>query len=404
MPKEACQSMKTIGIFINSLRQFLVDIKIHIFVFLVAPLLISFMYSSIYKNILDPNRTLTKFTVAYIDLDKGDMSKPLKNIFTSEKLNKVVSLKNLSNKANVNNFLIDGTYSSAIVIPADFSANIRRGKSISIQVLKSPSAGVNGDIVYGIVNAYCSYLNMNNKVYSIILDNTKNPDLTQKIFNSVLPVITSDLNRSYLTFSPLVKAKTLDSSQEFSSNMLIMFSIFMALTQAISILIEAEHGTLNRIYSTATNRLSFYFGKLLATFIISLIQVLCFIIVSSLFIKVDYGNYYSLILIILIHASLITAITSILISLFKNTTVMGGIFAFLILIMTSISGGFYPSQYSPDFMRIASHFTINYWLKYLYSSNMMGESFLSIATVLITILILSGLIISLGAAKYKYTD
>lgn len=339
--------MKTIAIFINSLRQFLVDIKIHIFVFLVAPFLIALMYGSIYKNILDPNRTLTKFTVAYIDLDKNAMSKPLKNIFTEEKIKNVVNLKALSSKNNINNSLIDGTYSSAIVIPADFSKNIRNGKPVSIEVLKSPSAGVNGDIVYDIVNAYCSYLNTNNKVYSVILNNTKNADLTQKIFNAVLPVIDADLNRSYLTITPLAKAKVLDSSQEFSSNMLIMFSIFIG---------------------------------------------------------VNYGSPYSMIPIVFIHALLITSITAILISLFKNTTVMGGLFSFIILLMTSISGGFYPSQNVPGFMRVASHFTFNYWLKDLYSSNMMGDTFLSLGNVLVTILILSVAIISLGAAKYKYTD
>ena len=396
--------MKTIAIFINSLRQFLVDIKIHIFVFLVAPLLIALMYGSIYKNILDPNRTLTKFTVAYIDLDKSAMSKPLENIFTDNKLKKVVNLKALSSKNNINNSLIDGTYSSAIVIPADFSRNIRNGKPVSIEVLKAPSAGVNGDIVYDIVNAYCSYLNTNNKIYRTILNSTKNPDLTQKIFNSVLPVIDANINRSYLTITPLAKAKILDSNQEFASNMLIMFSIFMALTQGISILIEGEHGTLNRIYSTATNRLSFYFGKLLSTFTVSIIQVLCFITVSSIFIGVNYGSLYSMIPIVFIHALLITSITALLISLFKNTTVMGGLFSFIILLMTSISGGFYPSQNFSGFMREASHFTINYWLKDLYSSNMMGNSFLSIANILVAILILSVVIISLGAAKYKYTD
>jgi ABC-2 type transport system permease protein len=245
---------------------------------------------------------------------------------------------------------------------------------------------------------------MNNKVYSTILNSTKSSDLTQKIFNGVLPIINADLNRSYLTISPIAKAKILDSNQEFSSNMLILFSLLMALTMSISILIEGKRGTLNRIYSTATNRLSFYFGKLLATFTISIIQVLCFITVSSIFIGANYGNYYSLIPIILIHTVLITSITAILISLFKNTTVMGGFFSFLILIMSTLAGSFYPSEDSPGFIREASHFTINYWLKSLYSSNMMGDPFLSIASILITILILCCIIISLGAAKLKYTE
>lgn len=393
--------MKTISIFINSLKLFLVNIKIYVFVFLIAPFIFSFMYGTIYKNILNPNRTIDKFTVAYIDMDNSEESKPLEQIFNEDKLNRIVSLKKLPSSKDINNDLLQGTYTSAIIVPKNFSENIKANKQVSIEVLQSPSAGVNGEIIYDIVKAYCSYVNMNRSVYSVILENSKYEDLTKKIFNNMLPIIQLDLNKTYLTYTSLPKAKLLDSKQQFASSMLVMFSLFIVLNQAISILKEREEGTLIRIYSTATSKLSFYFGRLMATFSISIIQILCFLAVSSLFIGVNFGNYLRLIPVIIIHGIIIAAITSVLISLFKNTTLISIVFGFIVSIMSILSGSFFPADYYPGFMRSISHFTINYWINNLYTSNMLGDNFSSMLYIIVAMLIISTLAILLGAVKLK---
>lgn len=393
--------MKIISIFINSLKLFLVNIRIYVFVFLIAPFIFSFMYGTIYKNILNPNRTIDKFTVAYIDMDNSEETKPLEQIFNGDKLNRIVSLKKLPSSTDINNDLLQGTYTSAIIVPKNFSQNIQANKQASIEVLQSPSAGVNGEIIYDIVKAYSSYLNMNRSVYSVILEKSRDENLTKKIFNNMLPIIQSDLNKTYLTYISFPKAKLLDSKQQFASSMLVMFSLFIVLNQAISILKEREEGTLIRIYSTATSKLSFYFGRLMATFSISIIQILCFLAVSSLFIGVNFGNYLRLIPVIIIHGIIIAAITSVLISLFKNTTLISVVFGFIVSIMSILSGSFFPADYYPGFMRNISHFTINYWINNLYTSNMLGDNFSSMLYIIVAMLIISTLAILLGAVKLK---
>lgn len=394
--------MKTISIFINSLKLFLVNIKIYIFVFLLAPLIFAFMYGTIYKNILNPNRTIEKFKVAYVDLDGKGEAKPLEKIFEEGKLNKIVSLQRLSSTNNLNNDLLQGNYTAAIVVPKNFSQNIETNKKVSIEVLKAPSADTNGELVSDIVNNYCSYLNMNRSVYSTILSDSNNKDLTQKIFSRILPVIEADLNKTHLKYTSLPKAKLLDSNQQFAANMLIMSSLFIALAQAISILIEKKRGTLSRIYSTATNKQCFYFGKLIATFVISVVQIICFIVVSTLVIKVDFGNYLTMIPIILIHGLVITAITATIISLFDNISLVSVLFSLVVFMMSVLSGSFYPSDYYGDFIRKASHFTVNYWIKTLYFSNMFKDTFSSMAGMLTIILVISLFTISFGAVKLKY--
>lgn len=394
--------MKTFSIFINSLKLFLVNIKMYIFVFLIAPLVFSFMYGTLYKNILNPDRTIKKFTVAYVDLSNSKESKPLENIFNEAKLNKIISLEKLSTTNDVNDALLHGTYTAAVIIPKNFSQNIETNKKASIQVLKAPSAGVNGEIISDIVTSYCSYLNMNSSAYNVILENSKDETLTQKIFTSLLPIIDTDLNKTHLNYISLPKAKVLTFKQQFSSSMLIMFSLFIVLTQSSSILKERENGTLNRIYSTATNKLCFYFGKLLTTFIISTVQILCFLVVSSLFIGVNFGNNFTLIPIVIAHGIIITAFTAIIITLFKSINLISLLVSLIVVIMSIFSGSFFPTDYYTGFMREAPHFTINYWINNLYSSNMLNDSFSSIVGVLAIILVIASLCISFGAIKLKY--
>lgn len=394
--------MKTFSIFINSLKLFLVNIKVYIFVFLIAPLVFSFMYGTLYKNILNPDRTIKKFTVAYVDLSNSKESKPLENIFNEAKLSRIISLEKLSTTNYVNDALLHGTYTSAVIIPKNFSQNIETNKKASIQVLKAPSAGVNGEIISDIVTSYCSYLNMNSSAYNVILQNSKDEILTQKIFTSLLPIIDTDLNKTHLTYTSLPKAKVLTFKQQFSSSMLIMFSLFIVLTQSSSVLKEREDGTLNRIYSTATNKLCFYFGKLLTTFIISIVQILCFLVVSSLFIGVNFGNNFVLIPIVIAHGIIITAFTAIIITLFKSINLISVLVSFIVVIMSMFSGSFFPTDYYTGFMREAPHFTINYWINNLYSSNMLNDGFSSIVGVLAIILVIGSLCISFGAIKLKY--
>ncbi|AJA46978.1 ABC-type multidrug transport system, permease component [Clostridium pasteurianum DSM 525 = ATCC 6013] len=394
--------MKTISIFMNSLKLFLVNIKVYIFVFLIAPFIFSFMYGNMYKKILDPDRTIDKFQVAYIDMDKSPESKPLEQILRGDKLSKIVNLNNLSSLDNINSDLIKGNYTAAIVIPKDFSSNIGNNKEASIQVLQSPSAGVKGEIVYDIVKVYCSYLNMNRSVYSVIMKNLKDEVATEKMFKDITPLIEANLSKTYVTYTSLPKAKLLNYKQQFAPNMLIMFSLFIALTQAITVLKEREEGTVSRIYSTATSKLSFYFGKLLAVFSISLVQMICFLAVSILFIGVNFGNYLNLIPIMITHAVIISAITALLMVLFRNVNVLSVVFSFLAAIMSIFSGSFSPADYYPEFMRRISHFTVNYWINNLYTSNMLGDSFAYLFQIIAVMLVISAMVILLGAVKIKH--
>lgn len=358
----------------------------------------------IFKKITDPSRTLPAFSVMYINNDNSSLSKPLEEIFKNKKISSIVNLQKIPSTADVNSKLIDGTFSAAIIVPKNFSSNIMEGKSTSIEVLKAPSAGINGDFIDSIVTSYTKNLNVNRAVYSVLIKNTKDPAKTQEIYSSILPQITAVLNKNYIQYDNLSKTAKISSAQDFAANMLIMFSLFISMSAASTILLERENGTLSRIGATATSKFSYCFGRLLATFTISVIQITVFAAASSLISGVDWGNKLSMVLIVLSHSLIITAITSILIGLFKDQKKMNVSASLIIIIMSMFSGAMNPSDTIVGNFKTITHFSINYWLKECYSNIMLNSQFSDIALNLSVLALISMAFIIIGNLSFKYTD
>lgn len=396
--------MKTLDIYMNSMKQYLLSIKFYIVLYLIIPLVMSYAYGLIYKNITDENSTLPKFTVAYINNDTGSISNSLKGIFDNKKISNIVALKSLSSSGDINSKLTDGTYSAAIIIPENFSSNITEGKSTSIEVLKAPNAGAGGDFIEAIVSAYSKNVNVNRAVYSVLLTNTKSANQTQEIFNRVLPQITAILNKSYVQYDNLAKTKKINSSQDFAANMLIMFSLFISMSAATTILLEHENGTLNRIASTSASKFNYCFGRLSAVFTISIIQITMFIIVSSLVSGVDWGNKLSMAVNIIVHSLIIVGITSILMGLFKDQKKMNVSASLIFIIMSMLSGAMNPSEYIVGTFKTISHFSINFWIKACYTNNMLGDSLSTTGTSLLVLVLIAMVLIATGSLSYKYTE
>lgn len=396
--------MKTLNIYINSLKQYLLQIKLYILMFLIIPLIMSYIYGIIYKKMADPNRTLPSFSVMYINNDGDELSKPLEEVFNNKKISSIVHLQKFSKTIDVDSKLIDGTYSAAIIIPKNFSSNIEKGKNVSIEVIKAPSAGVNGDFIDSIVTSYTKNLNVNSAVYSVLINTTKDAGVTQQIYNSILPQIMGILNKNYIQYDNLSTTKKISSSQDFAANMLIMFSLFISMSAASTVVLERENGTLNRIAATSTSKLSYCLGRLLGTFTVSIIQITVFAVASSLISGVDWGNKLLFILTILLHSLIIAALTSLIIGLFKDQKKMNVFASIILIIMSMLSGAMTPSDYIVGSYKTLSHFSINYWIKSSYTNIMLGDSFSSISINFAMLLLISIIFIIIGNLSFKYSE
>lgn len=379
--------MKTLNIYILELKEFLVDIKFNLLIFIIMPFVISFLNGIFYSNIFDPYKALPSFKVVLFDKDKGNYSKSLENLLTSDKLKKVIDLKLENSPLAIDNDLINGVISVAIMIPPNFSMSVESGSTTSIEVKKAPSAGVNGEIIQNIITSYTQFISINKEVYRAINDSTKDTALTERLYQELLPQIIKLSSNNYVVSGSIDTVKKVSSKQYYAFSMFIMFSLFLITVGAGNILKERDNSTLLRLKSTKLNKLSFLAGKLLAIISFFLVLITAFIFLTKSVSGISWGNSTTnLIVVILVHCISISGLSILCGSLFKSQKTMRSALTFIIMLMSFLGGSFFPTESTGKVMDFIAHFTINYWLEKCYMGTMLGNPLTSIYSGLLILI------------------
>lgn len=379
--------MKTFNIYVLELKQFLSGIKFNILIFIIMPFVISLLDGIFYSNILDPNRTLPSFKVVLVDSDKGNYSRSLQNLLTSDKLKKTIDLKEEDSSVAIDKELINGKISVAIIIPPNFSKQVESGEVTSIDVKKSPSSGLAGDLIENIITSYTKFISIKGAVYSSLNKSTRDTQFTQKLYHELLPQIIILSSNNYVISGNIDKVKKVNSKQYYSFSMLIMFSLFLLTLGAGNILKERDNSTLSRLKSTNLNKLSFLTGKLLAVISLFLLQITSFIFLTKFVTGISWGNgTIDIIAVVLVHCISISGLSILCGSLFKSQKSMRTFLTFFIMLMSFLGGAFFPTLGTGKVMDFIAHFTINYWLEKCYMSTMLGNPLSSIYSSLLILI------------------
>ena len=144
-------------------------------------------------------------------------------------------------------------------------------------------------------------------------------------------------------------------------SMAILYLGFAMNSSAKSILSERENGTLPRLFCSPTKPHEIILGKMLGTFLIGLIQVLLFILLSSLILNLNWGSLFVVCLftltVVLASASwgiLIAAIS-------KNSGQASTIGVAVNLVFAAVAGNFYPRINFPPWLENLGYLTPNAW-------------------------------------------
>lgn len=395
--------MATKNIFLLEVKQFFSNIKTNIMLFIIAPFALALIYGVMFDKILDPDRTIPKFNVIFVNYDNGTLSKPLETVLNNDKVKSFINLTNSSDLNKTKNNLIKGNSSAAIVIPKGFSEDITKGIPASIEVLKAPSEETNGDIVSSIVSSYTENINVNRGLYLALNKNINDNEMKDKVLKELTSETYSILSKNYVSETSFEKSKKMSSKQYFSLTMFIMFGLFIATNGASFLLKEREDGILARIRSTSTKKGSYLAGKLLATFLTSLIQIASFMILTRLIMKVDWGNnIIFLVIMAVINALLVTGLSALFAGLFKTLKMLRVVTPFLLMIMASLSGSFYPIGNATGVMSVIPKLTFNYWLINGYSNVILGSPIPSVSLDIIVLLAISIAGLAVGCVSFKY--
>jgi len=394
--------MKVMQIFIKDIKVFLSSIKFFILLLLVLPITIGFLYGLMYERSFNPDRQLQKAKVALVDLDGGQYSSSLKSVFTNDAMKDFIDLQEVEDIDTVKKNLEKGDYSTAIVIPLNFSKDLLDRKNTVIKILKAPSAGFESSTVYDAVYSYVNILNSNSSLIGTLEDSLKDKSSIGIAMEKLMPDSISLETSPYVNTTNLEDVKKLNSKQYFFTSMLIFMSLFICLITAQGFIKEREDGTLKRLEAASLDISTLFTAKILCVFVLALVEITMIIGISSLFGVKWAGNYMNLILVILLQSFTITGITAFFMGVFRQGKILGVVFSLVTTLMACFGATFYPLMYSGGIARTLAEFTINYWMQLAYSGAILGKGINEFITPIVILLVTGTAGLIIGRLKFGY--
>ncbi len=142
----------------------------------------------------------------------------------------------------------------------------------------------------------------------------------------------------------------------------MMFLLFSITASATSLFDERNSGVTLRILSSPISRVDILWSKYLYNISLGIIQLMVLFFAGYLFFDIDiFSNFGNLFLVILCSSAAATAFGMVLAAFSKTTSQANGLGTFLILTMSAIGGAWFPTFILPPFIQILSKFTIVYW-------------------------------------------
>ncbi|MCL6457253.1 MAG: ABC transporter permease [Gorillibacterium sp.] len=326
--------------------------------FLLLPLLIIFILGSalgpIFGNL---DRKVEPVKLVLYAADSGPLVAQAHLALSAAAFSEMLHIKDAVSRDELMRMLREGTADYGAEIPAGFSAKVAAGELTNWVLYPGTSTEKNltAEITLrGLLDGW-----NNSRAAAVVLGPVAEKTIDAK--NS------STVAGNAETANPLVEIGKLNEQsaaasamQYYSAAMLVMFLLMAGVSAGISLSVERENHTLERLYSLPISAASIVMGKLMGRAVFSMLQALIIILFTGIIYDVNWGVNYGYLFLV----CLLTILSSLSIALFlaliiRTSRNLDLFFSITVYAMTFISGGMAPNL-GPFVQKIA-RFTVNQW-------------------------------------------
>lgn len=284
----------------------------------------------------------------------------------------------------------DGTYTAAVIIPADFSRSVvysqnkREIAPVPVEVYGSAGRPITAGIIRSITESIANQIVVGYVSVAATIETTlaRAPSaLIGGMQAMALGSSESAQTAFACAFSPVYNTIAIDQQTinqgggtgfnllvTFGSAQAVFFALFTASASASTILEEKRDGTLQRIIVTPTSRITFMLGKLIGTYAQVLIQIVFlfigFTIISSLLegrLNLLWGNDWVNLVLLILATALGAAGVGMIAAAVGRTPDQGQIIGSIIALFMGVLGGAFFNLAALGDLEILTRFSIVRW-------------------------------------------
>ncbi len=194
------------------------------------------------------------------------------------------------------------------------------------------------------------------------------------------------------------------NSVQASAGQLITWVFIPLLATAAVLADERTTGTLQRLFTTPTNKATFLLGTILGQLVAAWVQMALLVIFGIYVLGIDWGNSIAGLVVLLLAFSLAaTALGTLLGTLVRSTAQAGGLAPITGMVMALMGGCWYPGELFPDTVKTVNQFLPTTWA--LQGLNDLGLRRLGLVEILPeagVLLIFAVVFFALAIWRFRY--
>ena len=318
---------------------------------LVAPLMLAVIISAALGGAVNSFHA----TFSLYDGDHGPLAAAFDQVLASPQLARVASVRRVRSATEAV-ALTRRTVDAAYILPPGFSAAVVSGGRATLQVVRSRSALLGGEIAVEIARGFSARV-----------------EATQLAVRTALAAgarpadIAALAARAAATPSPISLAdaaaggRTLKPASYFGPAMAIFFLFFTVGVGARSLLAERRQGTLARLRASPISPRAVLAGKAIASFTVGLVSMLTLIVASSALLGAQWGQPLAVLGLVVAAVLAAMGITALVISLADTEEQASGYASAVAVVLALLGGNFIPIAQAPAVLRRLTLLTPNGW-------------------------------------------
>ena len=393
---------------------------------LAAPLLLTALIYFAFGSISSGEMSIASVTVGVVNADVLPANAPLdaplgeniRSMFFDDSVKSWITASDYADEAAARAAVDAQEIGVAVIIPQTFTEDYLAGKTdTAITILQDPTLTIGPTVVGDMVTSLLDGVAGGGIAYKVVnerltangktLDPTTIPTFFEKYsswyadFQRAL--FHTPEKAALMVKSPAVNGDMIDSVQIMMglvmSGQLIFFSFYTGAYAMMSILQEAEEGTLARMFTTPTDRTTILAGKFLAVFITVIIQGGVLLIAGHYLFKINWGEPGSLTLSLLGQMFASVGLAVLLVSFIKTTKQAGPIFGGGLTMLGMLSGLF-TANMKIDIFNTMGNFTPQGWVLKAWKLSIAGQPVSELIVPFIVLVVMGVVMFAFGARMF----
>jgi ABC-2 type transport system permease protein len=298
-------------------------------------------------------------TYAVADDDRGPLAaRFVDGVLAGPGLAEAVTLRRVGRSEA--RLLVDrGEADAAFLLPAGFSAAVRRGGPATITVLEAGESPVAGQVARSLADAYAAQLDATQLSVRTAVETSGRPPGEAQA--SRLGEQAAALRLPVQLTEGRVGVREIEPANYFGPSMAIFFLFFTVSFGARSLLTERRQGTLGRLLASAASPGAVIAGKALAAFALGTSSVLVMWLATSLVFGADWGDPLAVVVLTVTSVLAAIGITAMVVTLARTAEQADGLSALVVFTLALLGGNFVYLPQLPDLLQRLSLLTPNGW-------------------------------------------